>query len=440
MPYSYAESLSKTLPVSEYPKIVAFVHPRFGDLSHHKAVVMPPPSWPGTYTPETPLFIHLTVTGRCNARCKGCINAAVTLGVDRPRSHLVTSQETVPERDARAVLNLVRLSPEGPVTLCFYGGEPFLVPQKMEAIVRIISKAPEARRIRYLVYTNGMLLDRALDEHPWLMERIWLYSVSIDGDESQHNRIRRGTRLSQIVANLERLKSLVPGRVLQWSTLREDQSLLRCFEQFMELYDKGLADYFFWHWVETPDPLEDLVGYGLRYEKDFSQVLDIYLDYLEQGRILPIIHLNELILYALSGRQRGHTACGVELARNFDLVDGRIHACADLPPEWSLGSVADDGSLIFKAPPDLKSLVGYREGLGCGRCGVLAYCGGRCPVQALTGSPERTLQYCQLIRLHIALVLERLPRIAQALKRAGLGLQELYEHSAFLAPYTDVVP
>ncbi|HFB83328.1 MAG TPA: SPASM domain-containing protein, partial [Thermodesulfatator sp.] len=135
-----------------------------------------------------------------------------------------------------------------------------------------------------------------------------------------------------------------------------------------------------------------------------------------------------------------HTACGVELAKNYDLVDGRLHACADLPPEWALGEIGEDGSVIFSVSPDLEALVAYKESLGCSNCGVHAYCGGRCPVQALTGSPLRTLQYCQLTRLHVGLVLERLPELVSLLKRAKISLQDIYDHSAFLAPYTDVVP
>ncbi len=432
--------LKDHLPV--FPRITGLKHPRFGDLSRPDSVVMPsPPPWSGSYyQAKDPIFIHLTVTGRCNASCKGCINAAVTLGLEAPRSLLVTSGETVPERDARAIVNLVARYPGETVTVCFYGGEPFLAADKMDAIVRLISTFPEAERIRYLVYTNGELLSRALDKYPHLMETIWLYSVSIDGDEEQHNRIRRGTKLSRIIANLRRLRRAVSSRVLQWSTLREEQSLLRCFQQFMELYAEGLADYFFWHWVETFEPLEDLAGYVARYEEEFSAILDVYLQHLKEGRVLPIVHLNELIIYALSGHKRGHTACGVELAKNYDLVDGRLHACADLPPEWALGEIGEDGSVIFSVSPDLEALVAYKESLGCSNCGVHAYCGGRCPVQALTGSPLRTLQYCQLTRLHVGLVLERLPELVSLLKRAKISLQDIYDHSAFLAPYTDVVP
>ena len=61
-------------------------------------------------------------------------------------------------------------------------------------------------------------------------------------------------------------------------------------------------------------------------------------------------------------------------------------------------------------------------------------------MQALSGSPERTLQICQLMRLHVGIVNERIDDISTALGENGISLQDLYDRSAYLARYTDVVP
>jgi len=220
--------------------------------------------------------------------------------------------------------------------------------------------------------------------------------------------------------------------VLFWSTLREEQSLLSCFEQFLELRGEGLVDYFFWHWAEKREPFVDFPAYVDRYGRELERLVDRYVDELSHGHLLPIVHLNELLLYLILGKERGHTACAVELAENFDIIDGQVYCCADLPP--ALGRIGVDDE------KDLHRLVAYKDRLGCERCGVHPYCGGRCPVQALTSSELRTRQYCQLMRLHVGIVQERIAEIAGILERRGIGPQQLYDRSAFLARYTDVVP
>ncbi|HNQ35229.1 MAG TPA: hypothetical protein PKN80_04110 [bacterium] len=416
-------------------------HPAFGDLSRPGAVRLASGRRrrEAGYREADPLFIHLGVTGRCYARCKGCINAAVTHNSKEPRHRLTTQPDMEPERDGAAVVRLAGLHPEMAVTVCFYGGEPLLVPERIARTAGILDASPIGGRVRYLLYTSGELIAAALERYPELMRRLWLYSVSIDGRTRQHDSVRSGTRLERIHRSLERLAEVRTGPVLQWSTLREEQSLLDCFREFLYLEGRGLASHFFWHWVETDEPYRDFPAYLARYERDLKRVLDVCLDRLAAGRPLKIIHLDELLLYLFTGRRRGTTACGVEAAGNYDLGGGRVFACADLPPELAIGSVAADGSVELREA-ELARLAGYKERLGCPECGVEAYCGGRCPVEALTGTPERLFQYCQLMRLHVGLVSARREEFRRLLKRRRISLQALYDRSAFMAAYTDVVP
>ena len=412
----------------------AVFHFRFGDLTRLDAVKMRKHQGKGheVLGEDDNMFIHLTVTGRCYACCKDCINRTITFASSISPDALNNFYEAEPERDAALILKLARRHPDRAITVCFYGGEPFLAPEKMEQ-VRIILGGSEVRdRVRYLVYTNGELLIEAGERFPELLENLWLYAVSIDGNQEQHNRVRLGTNLVKIIENLRWLRSRYHGKVLFWSTLREEQSLLNCFEEFLRLYQEGLVDYFFWHWAEKHEPFEDFPAYVDKYDQELRRVMQRYVERLDNGELLPIVHINELVLYLITGKERGHTACGVELAENFDIMDGAVYACADLPPTLARIGVETD--------ENLKALVAYKDWLGCTRCGVHPYCGGRCPVQAAIGSQVRTRQYCQLMRLHVGIVQEQIERIIAILERRRITPQHLYDHSAFLARYTDVVP
>ncbi len=419
---------------------ICIPHSAFHYLSHPDGVLIPhdAPTWEEPYVETRPLLIHLTVTGRCYARCVGCVNASVTLGLDVDRNQLLTATETVPARDARAVINLASRPPDKHVVLCFYGGEPLLAADKIARIMTIIDRSQVSRRVNYMLITNGELLSKTMARHPRLVERLWLTGVSIDGQADQHNRVRRGTDLGVIHENLEALKSIRRGDVLLWSTLREGQSLLDCFLEFQAARANGWVEHFFWHWAEGHEPIGDLPSYLATYAADLRQVMAAYLEHLSRGEILSIIHLNELILYLITGKSRDASACGVELAANYDISGGQIHACADLPPDMALGAIAPDGSFELDRP-DLSHLVAYKDSLGCYSCGIHAYCGGRCPVQA-AAAPEILEQYCALMRLHVHVVQDYLPDIAGLLKKHDISLQTLYNKSAYLTQFTDVTP
>ncbi len=417
------------------------IHSKFGDLSRLNAVTINDikPEYFFNLKEDEGIMVHLTVTGRCYAKCKDCVNRVITMLNDDTNNGIVSSFESIPERDAIMIKEIVSNNSARNITVCFYGGEPFIAADRMDSLMRILDESDIRERVRYMVYTNGELLISAIKSYPKLIEHMWFYSVSIDGRRDQHNSVRTGTSLDKIIDNLSYLRNVYKGSILQWSTLREEQSLLDCFEQFIELYNEGLASHFFWHWPETKEPFGDFNAYLEIYSQDLETIMDIYTRKIIKGELLPIVHIDELIIYILTGKERGHSACGVELARNYDIVGGAVRVCADLPCSATQDKLSKD-ILQGVTERDLAFLVEYKKMLGCYDCGVHPYCGGRCPVQALAGSQERTLQYCQLMRLHIGIVKERINDIKLGLKRNNITIQDIYDHSAFMARYTDVVP
>ena len=192
--------------VKRLRKETAVIVPGFGNLSRPDSVVIGDSRdyTENDFREDDSPIINLAVTGRCYARCKGCINAAVTLACDDPRNMVVSSQETVPQRDAATILNLVSGHPGRTTTICFYGGEPFLATEKMEETRKILNGSPEVKRFRYMVYTNGEHLIQAMESFPELMKEMWLFSLSVDGRTEQHQQVRPGTSLSGQVPNGER--------------------------------------------------------------------------------------------------------------------------------------------------------------------------------------------------------------------------------------------
>ncbi|MEO0227606.1 MAG: radical SAM protein [candidate division WOR-3 bacterium] len=371
------------------------------------------------------VIINLFITSRCNANCRECVNQTITLnsGLD---SKILESDV---DRDTALIKTILKKHKNLPTTVCFYGGEPLLLPQKIVQIIQRLSDNGSDNRLRYMIYTNGENIANFFKNYPPVARKIWIYAVSIDGDEVQHNKFRLGTDFKRIKKNLQFIKERYRGNILMWSTLREEQSLLNCFKEFVRLYQKGLVNHFFWHWLETPEEFKDFPRYFESYTDEFGVIVDSYIKYLKKGELLPIAHLNELVLYLITKKERGHTACGAELPTNYDLIGGKVLACVDLP---------------FKQGKDLKKnskkLLRFKKELGCNQCEIHFYCGGRCPVQVFCGAQKRTKQYCDLLRAHVQIVQLRLEEIKNALKEKNLTLQEIYDRSAFIVRYTDVTP
>ncbi|MDH4202701.1 MAG: 4Fe-4S cluster-binding domain-containing protein [Phycisphaerae bacterium] len=416
------------------------VHQQMGDLNRLDAVVMNGDfATRSSFQDWSPYMVHLSVTGRCNARCAGCINDCITFRDDTEHRHLSKEFDIQPARDAQAVSELLEKDNTNEAVVCFYGGEPLLMPGLIaDTIERLEAKCPRTR-LHYMLYTNGLLLDKTAEAFESLLSKFWLVSVSIDGRAEQHNRIRAGADLQTIHENLRAVRPNLCGSVLMWSTLRESQSLQDCFEEFLDLESQGLVSHWFWHWIEAEEPFDDLAAYCQKYERDLRYILDAYIERLAAGKPLSIIHLDELILYLLTATRRGTTGCGVEENRNFDLVGGRILACADLGMEWELGRVDEQGHPHLQTQ-DLGKLIDYKKHLGCYYCGVHAYCGGRCPVEAVTSTPQRLVEYCQLMRLHVGVVLQYMPQIKAELLRHNISPQQFYDRSAKFAQFTDVTP
>ncbi len=417
-------------------KFESIVHKRFGDLGRCDSVFLKDgfAGW-GSYRERSPLYIHVSVTSRCNAGCKGCINSYFE---DNQRNGELFG-DVKPERDSKAVLELLMDERGQEVIICLYGGEPMLRMEKVVELSERLELNGSGMDFSYMLYTNGEYLKDAVDEYPDFMEKVKLLSVSIDGRKKQHESVRKGTHLEKIHEGLKAYEKIREGEVLMWSTLREEQSLGDCFLEFKELYNQGLVDQFYWHWVESGEPFADLEGYAEKYEYEFEKIMARYVEEMQNGRVLQICHLNELILFFLSDAKRKGSVCEVELKRNYDIMGGEVFPCADLPEEWKLGDILEDGKVEL-SDRDLSSLTDYKDKLGCYSCGIHEYCGGRCPVEAMTGGDKRLFQYCQLMRLHVGIAKKYVREIAEYLEKNDISLQELYDRSAFYAQFTDVTP
>ena len=101
-------------------------------------------AWEGHARPSAPLEVHLAVTSRCGAGCKGCYLDARPDGVEPPRASLEGALDAM--RDA------------GVFTVAFGGGEPTTRDDLAE-----LAFAARARGITPVLTTSGLGLSPTRD-------------------------------------------------------------------------------------------------------------------------------------------------------------------------------------------------------------------------------------------------------------------------------------
>lgn len=131
----------------------------------------------------------LSVTEDCNFRCKYC---TFSEEFNNNRNHSLKYMDF--ETSKKAINIYLKYIKKGikynifrvPV-FCFYGGEPLLNFDLIKKSVDYI-KSIYDYEVKFNITTNGFLLDKKISD--WLINNEFLITVSLDGDQKEHNRKR----------------------------------------------------------------------------------------------------------------------------------------------------------------------------------------------------------------------------------------------------------
>lgn len=165
----------------------------------------------------------LSLTDRCNMACTYCC---------QKKSNRDMSYETL----GASLKYFKGHAEDGPLEICFYGGEPLLVFWLIKKTVELNHSLFDERRINYMAVTNGLLLGRE-EIMDFLVNYNIHITVSLDGPPSVHDRCRRdkngrGTHAA-VLHNLNILEKKYPqyyyNNVLLQAVLADpgDAKLLR---------------------------------------------------------------------------------------------------------------------------------------------------------------------------------------------------------------------
>ncbi len=362
---------------------------------------------------------HLILTDECNLCCTYCRGRIGTQ--NKGETDTQNLAEDVPvdlSYDLETLATFLSRDPNPSVT--FYGGEPLL---RADLIASIMDRIPRAR---YLLHTNGILLDRLT---PSALNRIDGISVSLDGPQRITDRYRGKGTYRKVLQNIDLIQArgfhgeliarmTVPvgsdvGDAVRYLAQNEDHSFRSIHWQLDADFSFPEGEDDFRSWIqEIYNPgIRGLIGDWVERMRQTGEVLRWY----------PFIDPLQDMLLGRTSRLRcgcGHKSYGI-------LTNGAIVPCPLM-----VGIKKYYAGHISSAYPH--TLPDYTVGGRCTDCQIRDFCGGRCLYSSLMGywPEEQKDLICETVHvLHLGLQ-EALPQVQAFLNQGVIGYADL-EHPRF---------
>ncbi|RQD81550.1 MAG: TIGR04084 family radical SAM/SPASM domain-containing protein [Methanocalculus sp. MSAO_Arc1] len=312
------------------------------------------------------VFFHIVVTDDCNLACRYC-RGALFEELDEPVCQSAIRDDLPISFDETLLKELYRFLGSDPdPVLTFIGGEPLL---NTGLICRIMDEAPCSR---YMLQTNGLLLDRLPGAYHNRLETIL---VSIDGDAAQNDANRGDGVYERVLANARMIRSQgYRGELIARMTVCEDMDIRAMVRHLQELQENPFSSI---HWQLDANFRGDYaarnasVWIAESYNPGISALLQDWVSHMQvHGEVpgwYPFLQTTEDLLTD----SPTHLRCGSGLTNYTIQTDGSIIPCPIMigMADYTLGTISTSNPL---------ALPQVQPGSPCRDCAILTFCGGRC--------------------------------------------------------------
>jgi uncharacterized protein len=369
------------------------------------------------------LYFHLILTDDCNLCCSYC-RARVFENTgeydDTNPSQIEIDPHLPPELNFNLDLLYGFLQRDPAPTLTFYGGEPLLRPDLIDRIVR------EAPVQRFMIQTNGLLLDRLFPE---IINRFSTILISLDGAERLTDANRGAGTYRKVMENINKIcRDGYDHEIIARMTVTENTDIVDAVHWLAENPDYSFSSI---HWQLDANFSNDFSHrhfadwVNKSYNPGVLRLLTDWVDHMEnEGEVLrwyPFLDPMEDLL-------RGHLSllrCGSGHSNYSIMTDGNIAPCPVMlgMSEYYVGHIKD-------ADPQKLKVIGIKG--ECEKCRILEFCGGRCLYSNIIKpwrEPERRLVCSTVENLHKGLT-NILPRVKNLIAGGRIDLED-FSHVKF---------
>ena len=312
------------------------------------------------------MHYYVTLTSKCNLKCTYCYGKSCE-DFDSDFGGYEIDYE-LPSEITYDIEQLKSfLAKDSHVTLIFYGGEPLLRREKIKEIM------DEIRAERFMIQTNGILLDRLEPEYT---NRFHTILVSIDGDEEITDRNRGRGTYRKVMENLQLLRERgFHGEVIARMTVTEDTEIEKQVKWLLFNEEHPFTsihwqlDALFWQNDFKKRNFAEWAEHS--YNPQIRRLIKFWLSYMEKyGRVLrlyPFVGVTESLLRKEPSKLR----CGAGWILFNIQTDGNISPCPVMAgmKDFYLGNITTTD------PADLRKIFVSEP---CTKCNLYEICGGRC--------------------------------------------------------------
>jgi len=336
-------------------------------------------------------------SGLCNLQCTYCFYKA--------HENTVMAPETVD-----LLIQKIRAFQPSALSVVFQGGEPLLAGLAFfRAFVKKLNAAVDAP-VSFALQTNGLLLDD--DFAAFFRAHDFLVGISLDGDQTTHDRYRRAPDGSSVFSRiLQAIKALeAHGVAYNILSVVTDESAREIDRTWRFFRSRGFR---FLQFI----PCLAAGGVSLsaeNYAFFLQRLFDLWYDAWEQGEYISIRHIDNYIRMLLGEPPETCAMCGVCGSYFVVEADGSLYPCDFYCTDTDrLGSVFDDAP--FRENDTRRVFVAASRAIHahCKGCRYHALCRGGCRAdRSADGTHNR---YCAAYRAFFDHALEPMLRVAKQL-------------------------
>lgn len=375
------------------------------------------------------MHYYLTLTTKCNLRCKYCYGKTVEDFI--PENELKNYDTQLPAKLKIDIEELKAFADQDKdFTITFYGGEPLL---EKETIKNIMDKLPNTT---FMLQTNGIFLDKFEASYLNKMKTIL---VSIDGNAA-HTNERRGKKVyEKVIKNLQKIrKNGCKAHIIARMTVDETCNIYENVKHLATTTDFTFDGI---HWqIDAQFWAGDYENRNFKewslktYNPQISELINWWLITKETKKELPIIYPFTGIMKSLLTKEPTPLRCGAGHSVLGIQTDGAITACpitAGYKPLY-MGSIQKSKLEEIKEKPMLPTEP-------CLKCDIKNICGGRCLYanKSKLWGEKGFDEVCDTVR-HLVLELQqKVPHIQTAIEKKVLSVKD-FDYETYNG--TEIIP
>jgi putative peptide-modifying radical SAM enzyme len=360
------------------------------------------------------MHFYVTLTNNCNLKCRYCYGKACEdFGSD---FHDLTVDYSLPSSisyDTDALQAF--LEKDRDTVLVFYGGEPLLRIDKLREIM------DRARNSRFMIQTNGLLLDRLEPEYVNKFETIL---VSVDGDEALTDHYRGNGTYRRVANNVQRiLANGFRGEIIARMTVGEETEIDRQVLALIHGKDLPVSsvhwqlDALFW---QNDFPRRQFAKWATEsYNPRLRSLIQAWVEHMrtdgEVLRLYPLVGVMQSLLVNETSLLR----CGAGWIMFNIQTDGNITPCPVMAgmKDFYLGNIRETSSESLRDTAFVSD--------PCTRCDIYGICGGRCLYANATKlwGDEGFRQVCDTVKGMMDSLHEALPEVRHLIQEGKIQLQ-----------------